>query len=167
MTNLSKQFPSEHGIWNSMRTRCFNPKYRLFANYGGRGISVCPRWSKFVNFLADMGQRPAALTLDRIDNDGNYEPANCRWATREQQNCNRRSAHLVEFRGVVVAFAEAHRLSNSPVSYTAAKSRVAKGWDLEAALTHPPIVGDDLDRRRRFGAEKGRESRRRASMECA
>lgn len=79
-----------YNTWASMKQRCLNPnspKYRL---YGGRGITICDRWLKFENFLADMGERPPGLTLDRIDNDGDYEPGNCRWATSTQQIANRR-----------------------------------------------------------------------------
>lgn len=73
-----------------MRERCQNPNHVHHYRYGGRGISVCERWQSFANFLADMGERPEGLTLDRIDNDGNYERGNCRWATKDEQTANRK-----------------------------------------------------------------------------
>lgn len=74
--------------WNSMKQRCLNPKDQAYEKYGGRGIQVCERWMEFENFLADMGVRPEGTSIDRIDNDGNYEPSNCKWSTRQQQNRN-------------------------------------------------------------------------------
>lgn len=79
-----------------MRTRCTNPKIAGWAKYGGRGIKVCERWDSFENFAADMGERPAGTTLDRYpDNDGNYEPGNCRWATPKEQRANQRQRDMV------------------------------------------------------------------------
>jgi len=82
----------EYRAWLSMKGRCYNKKVLAYDRYGGRGISVCERWrNSFPNFLADMGPKPSPeLSLDRIDNDGNYEPSNCRWATAKQQNNNQR-----------------------------------------------------------------------------
>lgn len=79
-----------YNSWAGMLARCQNPRHKQFAEYGGRGITVCARWQKFENFLADMGERPCGLSIDRRDNSGNYEPGNCRWATPKQQSNNRR-----------------------------------------------------------------------------
>lgn len=77
-------------VWSSMKARCDNPNAPFYKRYGGRGIKVCERWSKFENFIEDMGERPEGMTIDRINNDGNYEPSNCRWVTHKE-NCNNRS----------------------------------------------------------------------------
>jgi hypothetical protein len=86
-----KQASSIYRRWHEMIQRCNNPNHQSFKNYGGRGIKVCDRWlESFQIFVADMGEPPDGMTLDRINNDGNYEPDNCRWATRAVQNRNQR-----------------------------------------------------------------------------
>lgn len=87
-----------YNVWDRMVSRCHNQKDQNWKNYGGRGIAVCDRWRKVENFIEDVGERPPGMWLDRIDNDGNYEPGNWRWATAKQQQNNkyRRKGYCVE-----------------------------------------------------------------------
>jgi hypothetical protein len=85
-------YKSEYRSWVQMKQRCYNPNSYSYKNYGGRGIKVCDRWfNSFSSFIEDMGSRPKGLSLERKDNDGNYEPNNCKWATKNEQLKNRRT----------------------------------------------------------------------------
>ncbi len=99
--NDGKRIP-EYAAWHAIRQRCNYPKHYAYKDYGGRGIKVCDRWmDSFDNFIEDMGFRPGkGYTLDRIDNDGNYEPSNCRWATWKTQQNNRRNNRIIEHDGL-------------------------------------------------------------------
>ena len=90
----------EYRAWSNMLSRCNNTNHRQFPNYGGRGISVCSQWSEYKTFIADVGRRPSpAHSIDRINNSGNYEPGNVRWATRTEQNRNTRAARIITING--------------------------------------------------------------------
>lgn len=137
-TTHGKSNTSEFKIWAGMRTRCSDPKHGSYPDYGGRGIRVCPEWDRsFETFYRDMGPRPSkGHSLDRINNDGNYEPGNCRWATTQEQAGNRRITVLLTVRGVtkpLVVFAREAGLN--PMTVT---SRLARGLDPETALSLPP-----------------------------
>ena len=104
---------SEYRAWCAMRSRCNTKSNISFKNYGGRGISVCKRWGDFLCFLSDMGPRPKGTTIDRIDNNGNYEPSNCRWATKEVQDSNKRTTVLVTFNGKTMTYSQWGRELNT------------------------------------------------------
>lgn len=122
--------------WSSMFERCYNPKHEHYKSYGGRGIAVCPRWHEsFENFLADMGPSwSPELTLDRYpDNDGDYEPGNCRWATQAQQSRNRRTTVLLTFDGKEQTLTE--WAAELGLTRPALRYRLNAGWPLERVLT--------------------------------
>ena len=105
---------AEYRAWSSMKQRCLNPRCSVYKNYGGRGITVCVRWQRdFLDFLDDLGPRPSPKhTLDRIDNDGNYQPGNVRWATYQEQESNRRNNRWVEWNGARYTVSDLARLHN-------------------------------------------------------
>ncbi len=137
-----------HRAWCRMKSRC-GPKSPDFAYYGGRGIKVCKRWSdSFENFFADMGEPPAGMSLDRINNDGDYEPGNCRWATPTQQMRNRRSSRMATINGETKCLKEWWE-SLGTVPYRTAIQRIRSGgWEPYVALTEPVRPSTPLARRR-------------------
>ena len=128
--------PSVFCAWKSMLERCLNSKKKNYLDYGGRGITVCDRWlSSFANFVADMGNPPPNTSLDRIDNDGNYEPGNCRWAACVVQNRNKRTNKLLTFRGktqCLAAWAEEIGKRSDSIA-----KRLKASWSVGRALSTP------------------------------
>lgn len=123
--------------WQSLKDRCLNPKHRQYSEYGGRGITVCERWQQsFENFLADMGEPAQGMSLDRIDNNGPYSPENCQWATRLEQQNNRRATHMLTYNDRTQSLSdwitELH-LNRPLVLY-----RLRYGWPIHEAFTIPP-----------------------------
>ena len=101
--------------WNSMKSRCYNPKNDSYYRYGGRGIQVCDRWlNSYENFLEDMGHKPDECSLDRINNDGNYDPTNCRWATIYEQANNMSNNVRMEYSGEIKTISQWARTLNIP-----------------------------------------------------
>ncbi len=121
--------------WNDMKRRCLNPEFERYADYGGRGISICNAWMEYANFLADMGPKPDGCLLDRIDNDGNYEPGNCRWVSHSASSSNRRSTKLLEFEGESLPFR--HMAAKYGLGEKTLAHRLAIGWGIEKALLTP------------------------------
>lgn len=125
-----------YNVWRSMRVRCLIRNTRGFNRYGGIGIKICERWSKFENFLADMGERPSRLhSIDRIDSTGNYEPENCRWADPFEQATNRRSVRRITYKDAVHSLASLARLAGC--SEEVLRSRFKRGWSVEKAVETP------------------------------
>ena len=128
-------------IWYAMHRRCKDKRNTAYKNYGGRGITVCDRWNIFKNFYEDMGPRPVGMLLDRKDNDGNYEPRNCRWATRIESASNRRSCIYVQMNGETVTLKEACRKIG--IKYRPVVKRIQyRGWNIERALSTPIGIGN-------------------------
>src|SRR5574337_328089 len=126
--------PGEYNSWQSMKKRCLNPRDRNYPQYGGRGIKIHPAWvSSFHQFLADMGPKPSPQhSIDRIDNDAGYEPANCRWATPQQQAANRRWCHRLKVNGIPLVASEAAPQVGVP--YTTLVARLKNGLQPARAM---------------------------------
>lgn len=136
-----REVPRVHGMdrtrthitWINMRQRCRNDGHPSWPNYGGRGITICDRWSTFENFYADMGERPPGMSIERIDNDGNYEPGNCRWATKPEQSVNKRTNVFIERDGATKTLSE--WCTELGINYWTAHSRIRRGATPLEAIT--------------------------------
>lgn len=136
--------------WIGMKKRCHSPNDQAYPDYGGRGIWVCERWrNSFENFLADMGERPLGMSIERRNNDAGYSPDNCYWATKKQQARNRRSSKMVTVHGVTgcLAFVCEHFGLNA----STINARLLMGWGLDRAFDTPvkpsPLLGRKRDHR--------------------
>lgn len=119
-----------------MIQRCTNQKTKAYRDYGARGVSVCERWLSFANFINDMGHKPTpSHTIERNNTNGNYEPGNCRWATRLEQGANTRKNRVITINGETLILAE--WLRRIGITHGTFRSRMVRGMSLEAALTTP------------------------------
>ena len=125
-------------VWRGMRNRCYNVNQKSYKDYGGRGIKVCDRWlgeNGFSNFLNDMGEPPVGYSIERVNNDGDYEPSNCKWANRAEQVCNKRNSKHLTANGETKTMAEWARILGCQPS--AILYRLKKGMSEEMAVTMP------------------------------
>lgn len=133
-----------YNTWHDMFHRCNNQKRSRYNDWGGRGIKVCKRWLDPWKFVEDMGPKPRYATLDRKDNDGDYKPSNCRWATRKEQNRNTRTNRLIEFRGQTKPLGQ--WAEETGINEGAIRNRLdVLRWSVEKALTTP--ISSDHHRR--------------------
>jgi len=138
----------EYAVWNTMNARCTNPKNENYPRYGGRGIRVVPEWAdSFARFIADVGRRPSdAHSIDRINNDGNYEPGNVRWATSTEQARNRSDSALITFQGETKTLTEWAAASGLSISVIWMRLH-RHCWPIKEALTTPARHGQRVMKR--------------------
>ena len=124
-----------YSLWKSIRARCYKKNFVQYKDYGGRGIKVCNRWQKFENFLEDMGDTiPKGMSIDRIDNDGDYSPENCRWATRFEQANNKRDNIFITYNGETLTLSQWSRKLN--IKYMTLYHRLKSyKWSIEKSFT--------------------------------
>lgn len=139
---LRNKASAKHGMtssstwvsWMLMGQRCRNSNHKSYKNYGGRGIKICERWETFENFLADMGERPENMTLERLNSNGDYEPGNCKWATMKEQGNNRRSNFNITYQGktqTISQWAEEIGISSKALRFRLN----SENWTLKEAMT--------------------------------
>lgn len=132
-------------VWSKMIDRCTNTNSRYYYNYGGRGISVCDSWMKFENFIRDMGERPTEFhSIDRIDNNGNYCPENCRWTTRHHQSRNKRTNIMITNNGTTLCATDWDKRLGGRNGLV--QKRLRLGWSITDALTLKPHLGNKVIR---------------------
>lgn len=135
-TTHGAAFTKEYNVWRGVKQRCYYPKHSQFKHYGGRGIKMHPSWiNSFETFIGDMGPRPSdKYSIDRKDNDGNYEPSNCRWATKGEQSNNTSTTIKISYNDSIISLKEYCSLHNLP--YATIRYRIQYyNWPIERALT--------------------------------
>ena len=137
-TTHNASYTKEFRIWVKIKERCYGDYCKEYKYYGSRGIIMCDRWlNSFENFLEDMGKRPSDKhTIDRIDNNGNYTPENCKWSTMKEQCRNRRNNHFLLFNNELKTISEWSEITG--LSISAINGRIKRGWVMEEMLTIPP-----------------------------
>lgn len=126
-----------YSVWWAMKARCTDPSRDSYCFYGGKGVTVCPRWFTYDNFVEDMGYRPdLEHTLDRIDPTGNYEPGNCRWETWDVQNNNKTTSRFITHDGQRLTHTQWSRKLGGNTELV--RARVKRGWSLHEAVTVEP-----------------------------
>lgn len=125
-------------LWMGMKERCRNPNHIVFKRYGANGIKVCERWKSFENFYADMGDKPKGKTLDRVNNDGDYSPDNCKWSSYKEQANNRSNSISLELNGKRMSLLRwAEKIGIKPDTLY---KRVDKGWPVEKVLSRTKFI---------------------------
>ena len=138
-TKHGKHKTAIYSVWRSIKGRCLNKSDSAFPYYGGRGITVCKRWMKFENFYADMGEPKPGMSIDRIDNDRDYRPSNCRWVDRNTQMRNTRANRMLTAYGktkCAAAWCEQFGLNKGTLKW-----RLSAGWPVERAVSEPAVAG--------------------------
>lgn len=125
---------STYNIWHAMRSRCSNKNVPHYHRYGGRGITVCDRWmNSFEHFLADMGERPQGMSIERVNNNKGYSPGNCKWATSKEQGRNQRTNRMLTYQGETKTLVEWSEILN--IDRALISNRLRKGWTTDRALS--------------------------------
>lgn len=136
-----------HIAWRSMKQRCFSINCKDYERYGGRGITVCPRWLFFANFVIDMGERPEGTTIERKDVNGNYEKSNCEWASPKDQAANRRNNRIISYQGTEQKLVDLCRAND--LNLRTVRSRILKEWPEKDWFKEPWEFGTKHDDKRK------------------
>lgn len=156
--------PPLYKVWQSMRRRCLSKYSKAWPDYGGRGITICPEWDDYKTFERDMSPRPAGTSIERIDNDGNYEPGNCRWATRVEQQRNHRRTRYVKIQGrtyKAVELAEVSGLKTDTIV-----DRAARGFTYAQVIAPPHSTISEAWRAQINAAVASRVAKQLAKKHC-